>query len=514
MMNLINDRWIPIRRGDGSKGKIAPWEITQNIYDEQNRIIAVASPRPDFDGALVQFLIGLLQTACTPETEDVWWDWRETPPRLEKLQNFFNHFAPSFELEGGAPRFMQDYKHTELTEISEIAALLIETPGANTLKDNKDHFIKRGKIKQLCPDCAATALFTLQLNAPSGGQGHRTGLRGGGPLTTLVLGETLWETCWLNVLIKPKYIRQDIISANNEADQCFPWLSSKRTGKDTYPGDIHPDQQFWAMPRRILLVAEDLPQAEACDLCEQETSQIYRKFKTKNHGINYMGPYEHPLSPHYIKDNAPNPVHPQPGGFGYRHWLGLVENSQGKTSERRPARVVNQFHAISRSDGNLWAFGYDMDNMKARCWYDSRMPILIIAAEHKEAFRGYAEQLIQSANWFADNLNKKIRKALFGETETKGNFAFIKALFWHQTENIFYQTLQQLRDGLLINQSVLEIKLQWCSKLSQEALTIFDERSQTGDFDAVDPGRIANARNELCSILYGKKVKEILGLPI
>ncbi|MBN1225444.1 MAG: type I-E CRISPR-associated protein Cse1/CasA, partial [Deltaproteobacteria bacterium] len=347
-MNLINDRWIPIRRADGSTGKIAPWEITQGIHDEQKRIIAVASPRPDFDGALVQFLIGLLQTACTPETEDVWWEWRETPPRLEKLQKFFNHFAPSFELEGGAPRFMQDYQHTELTETSEIAALLIETPGANTLKDNKDHFIKRGKIKQLCPDCAATALFTLQLNAPSGGQGHRTGLRGGGPLTTLVLGETLWETCWLNVLIKPKYIRQDIISANNEADQRFPWLSSKRTGKDTYPGDIHPDQQFWAMPRRILLVAEDLPQAEACDLCEQETSQIYRKFKTKNHGINYMGPYEHPLSPHYIKDNAPNPVHPQPGGFGYRHWLGLVENSQGKTSERRPARVVNQFHAISR----------------------------------------------------------------------------------------------------------------------------------------------------------------------
>jgi len=105
-MNLINDRWIPIRRADGSKDKIAPWEITENIHDEKKKIIAVASPRPDFDGALIQFLIGLLQTACTPETEDVWWDWREMPPSLERLQNLFNHFAASFELEGDAPRFM------------------------------------------------------------------------------------------------------------------------------------------------------------------------------------------------------------------------------------------------------------------------------------------------------------------------------------------------------------------------------------------------------------------------
>nr|WP_231886596.1 type I-E CRISPR-associated protein Cse1/CasA [Methylomonas methanica] len=56
---------------------------------------------------------------------------------------------------------------------------------------------------QLCPSCAATALFTLQTNAPSGGVGHRVGLRGGGPLTTLVLPKasqtTLWQKLWLNV---------------------------------------------------------------------------------------------------------------------------------------------------------------------------------------------------------------------------------------------------------------------------------------------------------------------------
>ena len=149
-MNLINDRWIPIRRADGSPDKIASWEITQDIHDEGKNIIAVASPRPDFDGALTQFLIGLLQTACTPETEDKWWDWRERPPQQTILQNLFEPFIPFFELEGDITRFMQDFQHAELTASYEIAALFIEAPGEKTLKENKDHFIKRGSINKLC----------------------------------------------------------------------------------------------------------------------------------------------------------------------------------------------------------------------------------------------------------------------------------------------------------------------------------------------------------------------------
>ena len=70
-MNLISENWIPVRRADGSLQRIAPWQLTDGIGD--NPIVAVASPRPDFDGALTQFLIGLLQTTCTP-SEDQWWD--------------------------------------------------------------------------------------------------------------------------------------------------------------------------------------------------------------------------------------------------------------------------------------------------------------------------------------------------------------------------------------------------------------------------------------------------------
>ena len=182
-MNLINDPWIPIRRKNGAKALIAPWQLTET----DNPVITLNAPRPDFNGALMQFLIGLLQTAATPASHDQWLDWLEEPPTPDVLKAQFEPYADAFALQGEKGSFMQDFEPLEGAGFNGIAELLIDSPGGNTVKENKDHFIKRGRVEQVCPCCAATALFSLQTNAPSGGQGHRTSLRGGGPLTTLVV---------------------------------------------------------------------------------------------------------------------------------------------------------------------------------------------------------------------------------------------------------------------------------------------------------------------------------------
>src|SRR5207253_10674156 len=129
----------------------------------------------------------------------------------------------------------------------------------------------------------------------------------------------------------------------NQQSHHFPWLASTRTSeKDsrtekTIPLDAHPDQRFWAIPRRIWLLHENATLSEPCDICGEAETKLYRQYLTKNYGVNYDGPWLHPLSPYSIdKDNQPIPVHPQPGGIGYRHWLGLVENSSDNS--RRIAR--------------------------------------------------------------------------------------------------------------------------------------------------------------------------------
>lgn len=514
-MNLINDAWIPVRRANGTTEKIAPWRITDHVGTDKSPIVAVASPRPDFDGALTQFLIGLLQTTCMPETEAAWWDWRETPPTTAVLRERTASIAKAFELEG-AHAFMQDAAPNELETVQDIAALLIESPGEQTLKQNKDHFVKRGGVTQLCQECAAAALFSLETNAPSGGQGHRTGLRGGGPLTTLVLGRNLWETCWLNVLEKSRYFGGEAPERILLTDR-LPWLAATRTSAVkppagvTTPVDVHPDQQFWAMPRRIRLVKHQLSERELCDLCNAPVTFVFRQFNTRNYGVNYSG-FEHPLSPHYVKDGTANPVHPQPGGIGYRHWLGLIENTTDGNSERRPARVVQRFH-LTHEDGRLWAFGYDMDNMKARCWYDSTMPILAIDKGFEADFKANVEVMVQAASMTANLLRKQLKQAIFGESDVRGDISFMQAHFWAATESQFFDQIHQVRDELCRGNAEHAVLERWLSTLKRAAFTVFDTYSQTCDFDATDPRRVALARNELAKVLNGKKLRDLLGLP-
>ena len=85
-MNLIQDPWIPIKRNSGKIEKIAPWQITER----DDPPVSLAAPRPDFNGALIQFLIGLVQTARPPTNEEEWEELLESPPPPEELQKAFS----------------------------------------------------------------------------------------------------------------------------------------------------------------------------------------------------------------------------------------------------------------------------------------------------------------------------------------------------------------------------------------------------------------------------------------
>src|SRR5665648_694737 len=198
VFNLVNEKWIPVRRADGKREIIAPWQVTDDI--SSNPIVSLDANRPDFNGALIQLLIGLVQTTMAPKKEIDWGDRFAKPPVADELKVAFAKVSHAFNLDGDSPRFMQDFDLDE-AKSNHIDKLLVEIPGDETVKDNADHFIKRDSVKRMCLACSAMALFTLQTNAPAGGKGYRTSLRGGGPLTTIVTGDTLWQTIWLLSLI-------------------------------------------------------------------------------------------------------------------------------------------------------------------------------------------------------------------------------------------------------------------------------------------------------------------------
>ena len=516
-MNLLLDPWIPIRRTDGSQSHISPWQITE----VNNPIVEIDAPRADFQGALYQFLIGLLQTVIAPSEDEEWQEHWEVPPSPELLKEKFNQISEVFELENSnGPAFLQDLRLKE-GERKPLAALLIESPGSNTLKENKDFFVKRGAIEHVCESCTISALFTLQTNAPSGGSGHRVGLRGGGPLTTLILPQTqhstLWQKLWLNILPSDNETVPSTISGPDP--QVLPWVEdtrlSDKTGHSTTPEDVNLLQAYWGMPRRIRLDQAEKTE-KYCDICGQLALKVYRSFITKNYGINYEGPWQHPLTPYsYDLKNKKPPlsIKGQKGGLGYRHWLGLT--LQNEDGSKQAAFNVRNFNDLINDylDGDqqarLWCFGYDMDNMKARCWYEQTFPLFIIKSEKKRGFIQTAvEEILEIAIEAVSTLKSQVKAAWFRRPkDVKGELSAVDQSFWEQTENVFYDLLFQLNKyDDAVKKIPPEIAEIWWKTVTKSVFGLFDQWTLEANPEDLDLAAIMKSRKDLKNKINKTKI--------
>jgi len=519
-MNLIMDAWIPIRRKSGKKERISPWQLTDGIvYDPPT---ALASPRPDFDGALIQFLIALLQTTLAPNTPIEWRQSLKHPPSCEVLKRAFEPIAFAFELDGDGPRFMQELaiERDKRWKKNPVYELMIEVPTGKTLRENADHFVKRGGIERICSSCAATALFTLQVNAHSGGRGYRAGLRGGGPLTTIIVADTLWATCWQNVLEKPAFLQLANPDKSEPKDR-FPWLAEARTsegGEVVTPLDVHPDQIYWSMPRRLRLIFTEEPEEESCDLCGANSKYTVKSILVKIHGINYKSSWRHPLSPYRIdKSGNRMALRPMPDGIAYRDWLGLVQSTADNKERREPALVVQQYiqRYLFDREMQLWAFGFDTDKKKVRGWYEGMMPLVTVPCSIRKPFEAYTASLVLSAELVADALKERSKEALFKRSpdgKAKGDLSFIKLRFWRETEAEFYESLRRLRDALTNKDDILPILEAWHAVLRRSAEEIFYDVTQIKAFDPPDPKRVAQALLGLRKAINGRKIRQLLHL--
>lgn len=526
-MNVILDPWIPVRRHSGTRQVIAPWQLTEGLADDP--IVTLDAPRPDLAGGLIQVLIGLLQTALAPEEGVDWEDVYQFPPCADALRATMLPLAASFQLDGDGHRFMQDLSLAE-GDAKPIGALLIDNPGEHTERLNTDHFIKRGMVRGLCPACACTALYTLQSSAPSGGAGHRTSLRGGGPLNTLVVADpaqdrkagALWHSVWLNVLPRLYF---ESLSGNpglRNPEHRFPWLADTRTsdtkqgGAPTTAAEVHPLQMYWAMPRRIRL---DFGGGETgqCDLCGTN-SHLVTQYLTRNYGVDYAGPWQHPLTP---RRRTPSgewlPQHPQAGGIGYRHWPELVADDVDDASIAC-APVVRAFspsYGRPRRAVRLWAFGYDMDNMKARCWYEALMPLYPADQDATRVLVAAAADLVGAAGQIAKNLREALRKAWFSSgSKVRGDLGFVEWSYWQVTEPDFFRLLDQIHAVSQQDDDDVALRHQWFRVINDAAVRLFDTWAASGDIAAEDPRRIALARRDLLRFNRSKTIKEALRLAV
>ena len=528
MYNLLQEQWMPVTRKNGEMPLyLSPSQMTEGLAT--NPVLAVAAPRPDFNGALLQFLIGLVQTACPPADEAAWQEWFRVPPQPEELAAAFGRYADAFDLDGEGARFMQDRDLvTTESEPNRIDRLLIEMPGEQTLEKNIDLFQKRGTVGTICRSCCAMALFTLQTNAPAGGRGHRTSIRGGGPLTTLVMGRTLWETVWLNVITKEAFSRFGNSEMTGGAD-IFPWLGRTRTSKKnetTAAWQVHPAQMFWGMPRRIRIRFGSGTDAVPCDLCGRPGRHHASWYSDTSYGTHYKGGWHHILSP-YTRDTTTGemlPRHGQPGGFSYRNRLGFIQECPEKRYCNEPAVVVRVFMEerapllAESSTGmfRLFACGYDMENMKARGWYERTLPLDPVDPKLRSGYEAAVSRIIKTADLVLFHTRQSVRMALFAPgVEVSGDLSVIDAEYWQDTEQDFYHLLKRMHRNLLTGQPLTDLNRQWLALLTRESALLFDRYAQPGRIGRAYPARVFRAWHDLERFTspHSKKIRALLELP-
>lgn len=512
MLNLLTDPWLPARRQRSGSCVIRPAQIAEWI--DADPAISIDWPRADFRIASLELLIGLLATACPPRDHHAWLDWWETPPSPEVLDAAFAPLAHAFALDGEGPRFLQDFDDLA-ADREPIERLLIEAPGDSTTRNNTDLLVRRGRVASLGRPAAAIMLYTFQSWAPAGGAGNRTGLRGGGPLTTLAIphpASSLWHLLWANVACgRPP--------ATADLPRVFPWLAPTMTSEGSRtvtPQSSHPLQCWWGTPRRIRLDFIPADPAVPCDLTGTPDNVQVIGWRQRPRGANYAAwGGVHPLTPTYRQKPGSEvlPVHPQPGGIGYRHWLGLVlATGDGlrlpatAVHEWRQDRVRDAFPDDPTDNSRMLAAGYDMDNMKARAFVETEMPLPAMAdAEAQKQLDRLSAMLVVSAERVASLLRGAVRSALFSQGATvkldSELLSSVRERLWEQSEPDFFQALHNAaRRGAV---EPFPECATWRTMLHTLAIRLFDEAAPlTADSAAAAP-RIGRARRQLLFALLG-----------
>lgn len=439
-MNLLEDPWIPVRANGGTGAfRLLTY---RELLCEQDDAWQISLPRDDLELACLQLLVCMTQVMFLPEDDRTLRTRTATPLSVAEFDAGIAPCCDWFDLDHATQPFMQS-RGVRAVEDTPIQKLLIGLPAGN----NHAFFNAAGEVRHLCGSLAAIALFNQASNCPSFGGGFKGSLRGGAPITTLVIGCGLRDMVWRNVLTRLRVaLRQ--ISMSTWAEDQPTWLRPI-VEKSIVPWDeISLIRGLFWQPARVELVksASNKP----CDVLGGERGFAYSGFRKEKFNFTVHGVWPHPhgtlsmtkknglLEQRFTSFTTTAPAWTHLSEFVVPRSLDDANVKEGVV----PAGPITQ---VSEMDGNSLNFlvgGYRTNQASvlerrhelvslAQGWRDDkeRLPKLVgIGNEAKKALRG---KLFFAVQGNKDKGLKGIGAAIH-ETAEK--------LFYARTENLIHET--------------------------------------------------------------------------
>jgi len=219
-MNLLIEEWIPVRPlPAGAMDKIG---LKQLLCGDGKWEVCL--PRDDMELAAIQLLISITQVLLTPKTPEELKTRIAKPLPESEYDAAIKPYAGWFQLDHPKYPFMQ-----VRGVVAKIITPMDKLFAGITGSENCCFVNEPNVVSQICSGCAAIALFNQASCSPSFGGGSeggfKNGLRGSAPITTLVQGNHLRQTVWLNVLNETNLLQ--IIPSRCPAQAASPGLHSQ-----------------------------------------------------------------------------------------------------------------------------------------------------------------------------------------------------------------------------------------------------------------------------------------------
>jgi CRISPR system Cascade subunit CasA len=510
-MNLLKDPWLPVRLTSGKRADICVCDIGRRD------VVALDFPRLDFNGAVAEFLIGLLTTTFAPEDESAWkrlWVERPSP---ETLQAAFEPVLAAFEADIFMQRDVSMLSDAETLDERTSDRLLLDNLSGSTSNEKRDILNRAGRLDTMALPIAIAALITLQVHANQGGRGAYQCVRGGGAMTVLArYDDTLWGLVWPNVETRGM-IRGRAIGAIPDATFApFPWMWDM--SDDLGPDNRHPCLVYWATPRRVKLKIENSNTA-TCSLSGEPAAESVASFSYLSGGPKFIGWIGHPLSAteqkarngELVRVTLPCPT----DRIGMQHWLGLVQENAGNVS---PAACVANARLRRRvvRDARLVVHGYAAAAATVSAWHSAEMPLFL---SEDETIRRVAAQLVAATEKAAKAVDTAVKRAQGLPTAKDSRKKYIRELaktaygiVWREVESEFFAALAKVSTTMASDgdDPTRDIREAFYVSLRRAAYRVVDA---TCPDDILAPRHAIAAHLSLRKILLGKAMVNALALP-
>ena len=417
-MNLLKDNWIPVKKG---KEKIQLIKLRDLLCQEAEWQLCLN--RDDMELAALQLIVCLVQVVFIPENKRQLLGRWQKPMTNKEYETGIQPFLDWFDLLHPEYPFMQIHG-VKAAQITPIQKLFVGLPEGN----NHAFFNRSDEYRQASLSNAAIFIFNQAMNSPSFGGGFKGSLRGGAPVTTLVVDDSLRQTVWCNVL------------SSEFADPLFPkiendipvWISPIKPKENLFTADLGFIRGLFWQPAHIKLVCDKNGVVDGFNK-ERFPFTIKDELAIRwphPHGVKKWTIKKGVREEKFLSFTTESPAWASLSFF-------LVEN-QGEKAGNSPAPVLSQYRKVFRGRPLHLAIG----------GYRNKQALILERRHELFSFKkGWPDRIghIQHIIDYALGCRTVLRRKMFGLNKNLGLQGLdnkSEAMFFKRTETVIHGVLQ------------------------------------------------------------------------